>query len=185
MSKSIKKRIILYIALGLVVLASIPISRFAYIEYKKYSITKRWKEEVALFERGIKDNIPLAMYGLGYMYHTGHGVEKDHKKAKELYRQAADRGEMLAQYNLGFMYHNGEGGEKDIDKSIFYYQQAAEQGYDLALMKLSLMYQVGDGVGKDLDKAKELEKSALANFGKSITYNNQYKQIIKYQLGEF
>ena len=105
-------------------------------------------------------------------------MEKDHK-------QAADRGEMLAQYNLGFMYHSGEGGKQDIDKAIFYYQQAAEQDYDIALMKLSLLYQAGDGVEKDLDKAKELEKRALANFGKSISYNNQYRQIIKYQLGEF
>jgi len=185
MSKSSKKRIILYIAVGLVVLASIPISRFAYIEYKKYSITKRWKEEVALFERGFEGNIPLAMYGLGYMYHTGHGVEKDHKKAKELYKQAADRGEMLAQYNLGFMYHNGEGGEKDIDKAIFYYRKAADQGYTPALAELSEMYLRGIEIEKDMQKAKELEQRGIDNFGKSLSYRNQYKQVIKYQLGKF
>ena len=185
MSKSSKKRSILYVLIILAVVGVIPLSKYVYIEYQKYSITKRWQDEVVLFERGIKRDIPLAIYGLAYAYHTGHGVGKDLKKARELYKQAADRGEMLAQYNLGFMYHNGEGGKQDIDKAIFYYQQAAEQDYDIALMKLSLLYQAGDGVEKDLDKAKELEKRALANFGKSISYNNQYRQIIKYQLGEF
>jgi len=175
MSRSSKKRIILYIAVGLVVLASIPVSRFAYIEYKKYSITNRWKDEVALFERGFEQDIPLAVYGLGYAYHTGHGVEKDHKKARGLYKQAADRGEMLAQYNLGFMYHNGEGGEQDIDKAIFYYQKAAAQGFNIALTKLSGMYSRGIEVEKDMEMAKELEKRALDNFGKSISYENQYR----------
>ena len=116
---------------------------------------------------------------------TGHGVEKDHKKARELYQQAADRGEALAQYNLGFMYHNGEGGEKDIEKAVFFYQKAGDQGYSIALAALSEMYMQGIGVKKDLKKARKLEQIGLTNFGKSLSYRNQYKQIIKYQLGEF
>ena len=185
MSKYSKKRSIIYVLIILAVVGVIPLSKYVYIEYQKYSITKRWQDEVVLFERGIKRDIPLAIYGLAYAYHTGHGVGKDLKKARELYKQAADRGEMLAQYNLGFMYHNGEGGKQDIDKAIFYYQQAAEQGYTLALAELSEMYLRGIEIEKDTQKAKELEKRALANFGKSISYNNQYRQIIKYQLGEF
>ena len=185
MSKSSKKRSILYVLIILAVIGIIPLSKYVYIEYQKYSITKRWQDEVVLFERGIKRDIPLAIYGLAYAYHTGHGVEKDHKKARELYKQAADRGEMLAQYNLGFMYHNGEGGKQDIDKAIFYYQQAAEQGYTLALAELSEMYLRGIEIEKDTQKAKDLEQRGIDNFGKSLSYNNQYRQIIKYQLGEF
>ena len=185
MSKYSKKRSIIYVLIILAVVGVIPLSKYVYIEYQKYSITKRWQDEVVLFERGIKRDIPLAIYGLAYAYHTGHGVEKDHKKARELYKQAADRGEMLAQYNLGFMYHNGEGGKQDIDKAIFYYQQAAEQGYTLALAELSEMYLRGIEIEKDTQKAKDLEQRGIDNFGKSLSYNNQYRQIIKYQLGEF
>ena len=86
MSKSSKKRSILYVFIILAVVGVIPLSKYAYIEYQKYSITKRWQDEVVLFERGIKRNIPLAIYGLAYAYHTGHGVEKDldiHSSLKE------------------------------------------------------------------------------------------------------
>ena len=83
------------------------------------------------------------------------------------------------------MYHNGEGGDKDIEKAIFYYKKASDQGYNLALRELSIIYSRGIGVKKDLDKANELDQRALANFGKSLSYYSQFKQIIKYQLGEF
>jgi TPR repeat protein len=180
-----KKKAIKYIILVIAIVGAVPTVRYGYIEYKKYTITKQWEKDIELFKQGIKQDIPLAIYGLGYAYHTGHGVEKNHQKARELYKQAADKGEALAQYNLGLMYHNGEGGEKDIEKAIFYYQKAAEQGSYIALMKLSLMYEAGNGVEKDFKKAKDLEKRALKDFGKSLSYRNQYKQIIKYQLGEF
>ena len=185
MNKSSKKRSILYVLIILAVVGVIPLSKYVYIEYQKYSITTRWQDEVVLFERGIKRNIPLAIYGLAYAYHTGHGVEKDHKKARELYKQAADRGEMLAQYNLGFMYHNGEGGQQNIEKAIYYYQKAADQDYYIALVKLSTIYSQGEEVEKNLVKAKELKKRGLENLGKSLSYEQQFKQIIKYQLGEF
>jgi TPR repeat protein len=180
-----KKKAIKYIILVIAIVGAIPAARYGYIEYKKYTITKQWQKDVELYKRGIKQDIPLAIYALGYAYHTGHGVEKNHQKARELYKQAAERGEVLAQYNLGFMYHNGEGGDKDIEKALFYYQKAAEQGYSIALAELSEMYMRGIGVKKDLKKARKLEQIGLANFGKSLSYRNQYKQIIKYQLGEF
>ncbi len=180
-----KKRNLLRIIIALGVIAVIVSSPFVYMEYKRYTIKKQWKEDVALFARGIKQGIPLAIYGLGFAYHTGHGVPKDHRKARELYKQAAEKGEMLAQYNLGFMYQNGEGGSEDIEKAIYYYKQAADQNLSFALSGLSEIYSQGLGVKKDPEKVQEFEQRSVGNLGKSLSYRTQYKQIIKYQLGEF
>ena len=67
--KRARQKIIKYIIIVIAVIGAIPLS---YIEYKKYTITKQWEKDIELFKRGIKQDIPLAMYGLGYAYHTGH-----------------------------------------------------------------------------------------------------------------
>jgi TPR repeat protein len=180
-----KKGTIIAAIIVLLIVGGIPLSLLSYTEYKKYTLIKNWQEDVELFKCGIKHDIPLAIYGLGYAYHTGEGVPKDHKKAREFYKQAADKGEALAQYSLGFMYERGEGGDEDIKKAIYYYNQATDQDYYFALRELARIYMQGIGVQKDVEKAKRLEQRSLKSFGKSLSYRNQYKQIIKYQLGEF
>lgn len=185
MGKKRSINIIRNILIVTMIIGAYPLAKYSYVEYRKYTIISEWKKDIELYKRGIEKNIPQAIFGLAYAYHTGHGVEKNHKKARELYQQAADGGEMLAQYNLGFMYHNGEGGDKDIEKALYYYQQAADQDYYIALVKLSIIYSQGDEVVENLVKAKELKKRGLKNLGKSLSYEQQFKQVIKYQLGKF
>jgi TPR repeat protein len=180
-----KKLIIGTLVIILLIMASVPVSLFIWINYQKYSVTRSWERDVELFERGIKQGLPLALYGLGYAYHGNQGVPHDKKKARELYGQAANKGEAVAQDYLGSMYENGEGGKQDLQKAIYYYARAADQGYSFALMKLSDFYLKGIGVQKDIEKAKKLKMKARKNFGKSYSYRKMYKQIIKYQLGEF
>ena len=83
------------------------------------------------------------------------------------------------------MYEDGGIGEVNFNKAAYYYQQSANQGYGPALGALSEMYARGLGVTKDLVKSKELDAKGLENFGKSLSYRTQFKQIVKYQLAEF
>ena len=148
MTSDAKKKAIKYIILVIAIVGAVPTIRYGYIEYKKYTITKQWEKDIELFKRGIKQDIPLAIYGLGYAYHTGHGVEKNHQKARELYKQAADKGEALAQYNLGLMYHNGAWVEKDTEKAKELDRKALENfGKSLSYysqVKKIIKYQLGE-----------------------------------------
>jgi TPR repeat protein len=170
---------------AIVIIATIATLLLSGFGYREYIIAKSWEQEVSLFKRGIKQGMPLAIYGLGESYRMGRGVPKDYRKARILYKHAANDGEILAQYHLGSMYQEGLGGKQNLKKATYYYEQAANQGYSPALNKLSEMYMRGTVVKQDTEKANLLKQQGANNFGKSLSYSNQYKQIIVYQLGEF
>lgn len=53
-------------------------------------------------------------FGVGYMFHYGHGVKKDQAEALKWFNQAAEKGDVKARQYLGIMYQKGEGVEKDL-----------------------------------------------------------------------
>lgn len=194
-----ERYVIKYLLIGFIFMWGIVFARLIYdrcvdylaIEYEFYMLKKNHnidlkaaQTDIELFKRGIKWNIPQAMYGLGEMYHTGREVAKDLVKAIELYTRAAEMGERLAQYNLGRMYRTGEGVAVDLEKARYYYELSAAQDYNLALSELSDMYKAGEGVEVDLEKAEELLQKSLANVGVSMSYKNQIRIVVKAQLGE-
>ena len=176
LNKSLRAPIILLIiALPIVFFAG----RFL---LKEYQLQQSYKQDFALYERGVKAGLPLAKYALGYAYHTGHGITKNKQKAIKLYEEAAAEGSALAQYNLGFMYQYGDEVPKDLEKAIYYYEKAAEQDYPLALTKLSIMYYEGIGKQKNLEKSKNLYNKSLDNTIEWLQYEKKINSKIREKL---
>ena len=194
------KYVVKYLFMGFIFMLTIMFCQLVYNNFIDYAVMtyhtykfnkarairiKAGESEIDLYKRATDRDIPQAMYALGHMYYIGDQVTKDYLKAIELYKRASEKGERLAQYNLGHMYKTGEGVEVDLEKAIYYYDLSAAQGYNLALRALAGIYSEGIGIEKDLIKSQELEQQASKSLGISVSYEQQIRQIIKYQLGEF
>jgi len=71
-----------------------------------------------------KQEHPLAMHSLGFMYLEGECATQDYALARHWFEKAAKKnmpGSMMA---LGMMYSEGQGVEQDAQKAQYWYDQA-------------------------------------------------------------
>lgn len=60
-------------------------------------------------------------FGVGYMYHYGHGVPRDQVEAVKHFRTAANNGNIPARQYLGILFQKGDGIEKDLVAAHMWY----------------------------------------------------------------
>ena len=92
--------------------------------YKRGNHAKAFEWTTKAANQGFAD----AQFGLGVLYHNGHGVRQDYQKAVEWYTKAANQGHEYAQGILGWMYENGHGVSQDKSTAKRYYRQACDNG---------------------------------------------------------
>ena len=92
--------------------------------YKRGNHAKAFEWTTKAANQGFAD----AQFGLGVLYHNGHGVRQDYQKAVEWYTKAANQGHEYAQGILGWMYENGHGVSQDKSTAKRYYSQACDNG---------------------------------------------------------
>ena len=118
---------------------------------------------IALLERAIEKEEPVAFAGLAQMYVEGMGVQQSYTKAVELFRQGVIHGDEVAMFGLGKCYWEGSGVDIDKAEALKLFLSSAESGNREAMFELGQIYSRGDGVEKDDAKAKQwYEKSADA-----------------------
>ena len=98
-------------------------------------------------------------FGLGYLYHYGHGVPRNEPEANKWFRLAADHGDVQARYYLGNQYLKGEGVEKDpIAAHVWFslYSREAPNDRDRAYTK-EIMTKIERKLTEDqIAKAKKM-----------------------------
>ena len=100
-----------------------------------------------------EQDIAIAQYNLGVMYHKGQGVPQDYAKAMKWYRKAAEQGYHWGQNNLGTMYDKGQGVPQDYAEAARWYRKAAEQGNATGQYNLGYVYHLGQGVSQNYVQA--------------------------------
>ena len=127
--------------------------------YKRGNHAKAFEWTTKAANQGFAD----AQFGLGVLYHNGHGVSQDYQKAVEWITKAANQGHAAAQTNLGLMYEQGKGVRQDYQKAFEWTTKAANQGFADAQFNLALMYVNGHGVRQNKSTAKRYFGQACDN----------------------
>lgn len=117
-----------------------------------------WKEALAGYQRGVRDDELRSILDLGELHERGRGVKRDMKQALALYERAAERS-AWARAKLGILYLEG----KDYQKAHRWLRRAADDGNPGARNNLGWMYEHGLGVKADYRAARDLYLAGLAS----------------------
>lgn len=124
------------------------------------SATTRTKEEqergLAMIQRGVKSNSPLARLFLAFLHEEGIDVELDSQKALHHIEFAAQRGHPYARWTLGTYYEDGHLVEKDLQKALDLFLKASDQNFSPAQYSLAHYYEKGILVQRDNIRAMYL-----------------------------
>jgi len=130
-----------------------------------------YKTAIEMWTKAAAQRNADAQFGLGGMYHNGHGVTQDYNQALSWYRKAANQRNAEAQFNLGLMYAKGQGVEQDDNQALLWFRKAADQGQAEAQCALGLVYQNGQGVAQDYSQAVLWYRKAAVK-GNSMAQSN-------------
>lgn len=129
-----------------------------------WGVPKDQAMALKLLREAEKNDEPVALHCLGFMYSLGEGsLPEDHFKAAAYWEKAAKKGLAVAHHNIGWMNKNGKGPYKvDSKRALEEYTLGAEGGYGLSLTEMGRIYMEGDlGAPKDYAKAKRYFEAAL------------------------
>lgn len=127
-----------------------------------YGTKRNAEKAIHYFEIAAKQNSPIALRELGYLYQRS----ADNSKAVESFKKAADAGDTFSAYQYAKIALSAKDTISDKKEAIVYLVKAAEAGIPQAQCDLGTFYYQGKYVTKDQATATQLfTKAAIKGWG--------------------